>query len=249
MYKLVGAALLGAVTALSVSAMSSSVESTEGQRGMRTSAEAVYFDTGWETLTGVESINDEASYTINFGSDAALAEFSDEAQNIAVHLENATGADFTVSNTLYKDGTPTCVEVPQYTLTLRYKDITEQYNALGWGINCVASGNGSVWGGWAYFNSAWWDEPNLLYQNDTSNTSALKNVVTHEVGHIMGLSHPNETDENGDIWGDCVSEGVQPIMCVLSNGAPGGYLSSANAGKLTSYDIDGLQYLVSLDDM
>jgi hypothetical protein len=200
--------------------------------------------TGWEAMPQVDGIYAANPFVINFGSESAKNTLLPYAQFIEAQLEATTDLEFDIVTSPYLDGTPTCAEVPYHTITLRYR--SNYYgDGSSHGINCITQEN-TTWGGWAYINSDYWTIPDMFYADDIKNESVRKNVVSHEFGHILGLSHPNPVDSNGeDVWGNCVPEALQPLLCILSNGYPGGYLAQANAGKFTSYDLNGLNQLIA----
>lgn len=236
------------------------VAQADAARQPRLSAQApntkdrVYSGEGWEALPNVESIDDDTPYTINFGSQAALDTLYPYAQKVKATLEAATGITVNLTTNIYADGTPSCGEVPFHTITLRYKNNPTGTPGMSWGSNCYASGDHSVWGGWAYIDSIYWTTADYFGDYPGDNDSWRKNVVTHEVGHIMGLSHPNPVDSNGDdIHGvPCTDPAfVQPIMCNWPDWDHplGGYLHPDNAGKFTPYEVSGLQQLVANDNI
>lgn len=235
------------------------VAQAEAARQPRLSAQApdttqrVYEGEGWEAMSHVESISNSTPFVINFGSQTALDVLYPYALAVEATIEASTDIDVTVSTDLYLDGTPTCAEVPYHTITLRYKYAPSGVVGRSIGINCIASGDASVWGGWTYIDTTHMDDPNYYNNFVGSADSWRKNIVTHEVSHVLGLSHPNPHDANGnEILAPCTDPAyVQPLMCIWPyNDRPlGGYLAAANAGKLTPYEVSGFQQLVANDNI
>lgn len=254
MKKVVTAGLVGLTAASLVVAQAEAANRPKLSSQPANTTERVYEGEGWQALPNVESIDTATPYKINFGSQTALDVLYPYAQKVEQTLENATGLDIQLTTEIYSDGTPSCGEVPYHTITLRYKYAPTGDPGMSWGVNCYATGDHSVWGGWAYIDSIYWTQANYFGAYPGDNDSWRKNVVTHEVGHVMGLSHPNPVDSNGeDIHGvPCTDTNyVQPIMCTWPDGDHplGGYLHPDNAGKYTPYEISGLQQLVANDSI
>ncbi|HWM39414.1 MAG TPA: hypothetical protein VNS49_20085 [Streptomyces sp.] len=120
---------------------------------------------------------------------------------------------------------------------------TEMYRPLGrggysQGVPCPHPANGVAAGGIVAMNSEYFD--------GTWHISAykLRNTFVHEMLHALGLDHPNlDLNHNGVVEAyECVatSHGNKPVMC-----SPNGGYSTANAGKLTGYDTNGIKALLA----
>jgi hypothetical protein len=185
------------------------------------------------------SLDSDYPYYIKFGSQQALEVLLPYALETAQHLRDATGLQFIVAAEVIDNQMHTCAEHPFHVFTLgyRYRPAGDHTRA-SIAYPCYRASDGSAWGGWLYMNSEMWTEQPFKYENPDSDESFRRNAVSHEVGHLTGLSHPP-----GDPY-NCVPEGVEPIMC-----SPlGGYLHPDNAGKYTVYDRNGLQQLVANEE-
>lgn len=91
--------------------------------------------------------------------------------------------------------------------------------------SCYNTANNSAWGGYSIMNSEYWTCCNKTAYWKQS----MKNIHAHELGHILGLDHPQ-------YW---KSGETKPIM----NPTAGGYMN-ANAGKYTAPDTRGILTLI-----
>lgn len=218
--------------------------------GRAHAATPVYSGTGWKIATkdGIHSLSPRA-YTFTFTDTASRTRLTPYAQAAATQLTSVTGTQFTVSTTIE---TPpevgSCPAEHHIILGVKYRPTGTKGMSHAW--NCFTNRPGQVdyhaaWGGWAWIDSEYWSTSSWFSTNSTVNTARIKNAVTHEIGHIVGLTHPNR-----DLDGDGVVEsfecakttyGYLPVMC----SPRGGYTTASGGGQFTSRDTPGLKQLVA----
>lgn len=92
--------------------------------------------------------------------------------------------------------------------------------------SCYDTGTNASWGGYAIMNSEYWS-----HSHTTSWTYSMRNIHAHELGHLLGLAHPNPKYYK--------KSEPTPIM----NPTAGGYKNS-NAGKYPAPDRRGIVTLI-----
>ncbi len=93
--------------------------------------------------------------------------------------------------------------------------------------SCYNTNDNSSWGGYAVMNSEYW----TCCTKNNSWKYHMKNIHAHELGHILGLAHPNPAYYK--------KSEPTPIM----NPTAGGYMNS-NAGKYPAPDRRGIVTLI-----
>jgi len=88
--------------------------------------------------------------------------------------------------------------------------------------------NNSAYGGYVEMDSEYWSNPN----KNAAWTYGMRNIHAHELGHILGLAHPDPAKYS--------KNEVTPIMHTTA----GGYKNS-NAGKYPAPDTRGIRKLVA----
>jgi hypothetical protein len=111
---------------------------------------------------------------------------------------------------------------------------------------CYNTTDGSAWGGHLLMDSEYWTTSSWFSTNSTLNEAYRKNAVTHELGHILGLDHPNyDRDKDGVVESyECVKNtgGWTPVMCSPN----GGVRTSTGAGRfVTEFDLPGLRQMLA----
>lgn len=122
---------------------------------------------------------------------------------------------------------------------IQYGDVYRPLGTAGTsqGLPCYNRADNSVWGGYARIDSEYWD--GSWYLTDT----VRKNLLIHELGHTLGLDHPN-SDMNSDGIIDrfevVKDAGVSPTMT-----SPNGGYQDSRAGTYTTYDLNGFKQLLA----
>ncbi len=178
--------------------------------------------TGWE-LDSIAYYLDQRGWSIQFYDEFSRSKLSPYMKLTAAELERHTGVDFYVGTTINRNDN-IC---PGFTSTGRHRIIVKLDPNRDRSGASVCGQGGSAHSGRATFSYNNW-----LYKKRNNSPEAYKrNVSSHELGHAIGLDHPNDpslpyTDPlmAGEYWG--------------------GYSSWSSAHKFTPYDINGLKQLV-----
>jgi len=213
-------------------------------------ATPVYSGTGWRIWTdaGIHSLG-QRPYYFTFATTGSRTRLTPYAKTVAAQLHEVTGLTFTVTTTV--EAPPAVGGCPkEHHLILGVKYRPTGTKGMSHAYPCFTDRPGqlddhTVFSGWAWLDSEYW-YTNWFSTNATVNTARVKNAVTHEIGHLVGLAHPNtDVDKDGTVEAyECVrtTGGYLPLMC-----APGlgGYTTSSGGGKFTSRDTPGLKQLVA----
>lgn len=226
----------GATIVLLLPATSADAANTTGTQ--------VYSGNGWKALPGIQSLSaDGTGYTIQFASADARTKLGPAAKQAAAQLTSVTGIKFTVS-TILKASPEGCAAQPRHVLTLgtKYRPFDGKVGmSRAW--HCYNTGDHSVWGGWSWIDTEYWSKPNWFSSNKTTNAAKLKNAINHEIGHMVGLDHPNKDlnhdGKTADFECPLTPKKYRPLMCSPN----GGYTSAADGGKFTSIETPGLKQL------
>ncbi|MET7429653.1 hypothetical protein ABZT16_11725 [Streptomyces flaveolus] len=219
--------------------------------GHATAAGLVYSGPGWQIAAedDIHSLDTQDPYLFTFTDTASRTRLTPYATAVAAQLHEVTGLTFTVTTTIEAPPAEgSCPTEHHMTLGVKYRPTGVKGMSRAW--TCYTNRPGSpdyhaAWGGWTWIDSEYW-YANWFSTNSTVNTAQIKNAITHEIGHLVGLAHPN-TDVDGDgVIEDyeCVrtTYGYLPVMC-----APGlgGYTTTDGGGDFTSKDTPGLRQLVA----
>ncbi|GGU62330.1 hypothetical protein [Streptomyces lavendofoliae] len=204
-----------------------------------------YEGRGWRAWTerGIYSIADEP-YTIAFADPAGQSVLTRYYQRIAAHFTEVTGIPMTVTTTL--DLTPLGTCPARRRIVVHYSHQPTGARGMSEASPCYQISNGSAWGGHIEIDSEYWTQPAWFSSDPAKNDAYRTNTLAHELGHIMGLAHPNkDLDGDGTVEDhECVATatGTRPLMCFPR----GGYYNSVDAGKFTPpFDQPGLQQLAA----
>ncbi|MEU9470404.1 hypothetical protein AB0D78_28070 [Streptomyces avermitilis] len=208
----------------------------------------VYAGTGWRIWTdaGIHSLGKDP-YQFTFASTSSRTRLTPYAKAVAAQLHEVTGLTFTVTTTVEAPPASGCVTEHHLILGVKYRPTGVK--GMSHAYPCFTDRPGqpddhAAWGGYAWIDSEYW-YAHWFSSNATVNAARIKNVVTHEIGHLVGLAHPNtDVDRDGKVEDfECVKTtyGYLPVMCAPGRG---GYTSSTSGGKFTSRDTPGLVQLV-----
>ena len=204
----------------------------------------VYKGTGWQAWTS-NSIYSLAPdpYVVVFADSTARTKLSKYFTGPAAQVTTAVGVPITVSTTL--DTTPVTSCPTRHRIIVHYSYRPTGTTGMSTTSACHALADGSAWGGHIRMDSEYWTSSTWFSSNLTTNEARRKDAVTHELGHILGLAHPNtDLDKDGVIEnGECVrnAAGLRPLMCSPNRGNP----PSTAGGKFTSeFDLPGLRQML-----
>jgi hypothetical protein len=208
-----------------------------------TTTTPTYKGTGWkaETSQGIYSLSPDP-YTIVFADSTARTKLSKYFTTPAYQVTSSVGVPVTVSTTI--DTTPAGSCPSRHRIIVHYTYRPLGTKGMSQARPCHSLADGSAWGGHILMDSEYWTSGTWFSANSTLNEAYRKNAVTHELGHILGLDHPNyDKDRDGVVENyECVknSAGWTPVMCSPS----GGYRTSTSGGKfVTEFDLAGLKQL------
>ena len=222
----------------------------------------VYSGTGWkiETHNDIHSLSPDP-YVIELvkpttgdrlttaQNRTAEAQLRQQLTRTAAQLTTITGTTFTLSADYHSVET-SCSAAERHVIVvgLRYRPSPGAKPGTSQTWPCYASADNSTWGSWIWMDSEYWD-PAVW----TIERWRLANVESHEMGHAVGLDHPNVDGSDAGTTADpygCVTNRSKdtPVMCSPNGGyaaGSGGSLTRAkkNAGRYTRWDISGLQAL------
>ncbi|WP_329248641.1 hypothetical protein OG417_01635 [Actinoallomurus sp. NBC_01490] len=233
-----------------------------GFAAQASAAEQVYSGTGWkiETADGIHSLSPDP-YVIQLvkptsgdkltdsQNKTAEAQLRTQLAKTAAQLTSVTGIKFTLSSSYHSVETD-CTTAERHVIVvgLRYRPYDgKPGTSRTW--PCYASGNHTAWGAWIWMDSEYWN-PAVW----TISSWGLDDLISHEVGHAVGLDHPNVDGSDANTTadpGECVTNSSKdiPVMCSPNGGYAhaGGSESRAEqyAGQYTPWDIAGLKALVA----
>lgn len=206
-------------------------------------AGAVYSGTGWKAWTdnSIYSLNPDP-YTIVFADSTARSKLAKYFTAPAAQVTTSVGVKVTVSTTL--DTTPIGSCPARHRIVVHYMYRPVGTMGMSEARACYATIDHSAWGGHILMDNEYWTHTAWFSTNSSLNEAYRKNAITHELGHILGLAHPNyDRDGDGTVESfECVknSAGWTPVMCSPN----GGDRSSTGAGLFVpSYDLAGLKQL------
>lgn len=205
----------------------------------------VYKGTGWKAWTsnGIYSLAPDP-YTIVFADTTARSKLSKYFTTPAAQVTTSVGVPITVSTTIDTTAVSACPT--RHRIVVHYSYRPTGTKGVSQARACHNTVDGSAWGGHLLMDSEYWTSSTWFSTNATLNEAYRKNAVTHELGHILGLAHPNyDRDRDGVVENyECVknSSGWTPVMCAPN----GGDRSSTGAGKyVPAYDLAGLKQLAA----
>jgi hypothetical protein len=205
----------------------------------------VYEGRGWRinTARGIHSLHPDP-YTVVFADAAARTALTPYLTKPTAQITAVTGVTFTVSTVI--DTTPPEQCPPRHRIVMHYTPQPYGSPGLSQAKTCYDTSDNSAWGGHVLIDSTYWTEPNWFSTDPVKNDAYRANGVSHELGHVAGLAHPNiDKDGDGTVEAyECVTtaSGTRPLLCSPS----GGYLNAVDAGKFTPpFDEPGLKQLAA----
>ncbi|MEU6480354.1 hypothetical protein ABZ858_26420 [Streptomyces sp. NPDC047017] len=212
----------------------------------------VYKGTGWQlesSMTasgdGIHSLNKNATYTITFADSAARKTLEYYYKPLADWMTKQTGVKFTVSATNLPEPTA-CSTAPIHTIVIGLKTRPMKDKGMSHTSPCYDTRDDTAYGAWIDMDKEYWDHPGWFSgtgKNTTLDFAMIWNANAHELGHAIGLDHPNTRDSKGVVKPfDCVknSAGWRPLMC-----SPNGGPTNKTGVNYTAYDIAGIKQLVA----
>ncbi|MFF7476623.1 hypothetical protein [Streptomyces sp. NPDC008092] len=205
----------------------------------------VYKGTGWkaETSLGIYSLSPDP-YTIVFADTTARSKLAKYFTGPTAQVTTAVGVPITVTTLI--DTTPVGTCPARHRIVVHYTYRPNTTKGMSRTDPCHASSNGSAWGGHIRMDSEYWTSSTWFSKTASLNEAWRKDAVTHELGHVLGLDHPNlDLNKDGVVASqECVKSaaGRKPVMCSKSRGQP----TVADGGKFTTeYDLPGLKQLLA----
>jgi hypothetical protein len=209
-----------------------------------TTTTPVYQGYGWKawTANSIYSLSPEP-YTIVFADTTARAQLTPYLTGPATQVTSSVGVPITVTTTL--DTTPTNACPAKHRIVVHYSYRPTGVAGMSEARACHALADGSAWGGHILMDSEYWTSSNWFSTDSTVNDARRRDAVAHELGHILGLAHPNtDLDRDGVVeHGECVrnSAGLRPLMCAPNRGNP----PTTAGGRFTSeFDVPGLRQML-----
>ncbi|MEV5703138.1 hypothetical protein AB0L55_37365 [Streptomyces anthocyanicus] len=217
--------------------------------------EPVYTGPGWQanTVSGIYSLSPDP-YEIVFADSTARSKLAGYFTAPAAQVTVQVGVRVTVTNLL--DTTPAGTCPARHRIVVHYTYRPMGLAGMSQARACYANANRSAWGGHILMDSEYWTSPNWFSTDPTANETRRKDATAHELGHILGLDHPNtDIDRDGTVEaGECVAAyGLKPVLCSPNRGIP--TRTSATGRSLwvlteggrftTEFDVPGLRQLLA----
>jgi hypothetical protein len=200
--------------------------------------------TGWQLISAAQTTSlAPTTYAIQFDSAAARTKLTPYLKIAAANTQAHTpGVKFVVSTTLQKRVTTGCQKAGTIVVSLEYRPMGKK--GFSWGGNCYRTTDHSLFAGVMRIDTEWFYS-HWFSTNATTNTYRIRNSVTHEFGHAIGLGHPNrDLNHDGKVSDyECKlnTDKTRPLMCSPNGGA----VTKAGAGNYTALDLPGLKALVA----
>ncbi|MFB7312922.1 hypothetical protein [Streptomyces sp. NPDC056192] len=199
---------------------------------------------GWNLIDAAQTTSlAPGTYSIQFDSTAARTKLTPYLKLAAANTQKLTpGVKFTVSTTIQKRVTTGCQKFRTIVVSLEYQPLGKK--GFSKANNCYNTLDHGLWSGYIRVDT-WWFTPKFFSTTASTNTYRIRNGITHEFGHAIGLGHPNkDLNHDGKVADkECPlnKDKTRPLMCSPNGGA----VTSKGAGNYTPLDIPGLKALVA----
>jgi hypothetical protein len=190
-----------------------------------------------------------SGYQIKYGDQASATALRPYIDAIRSQVTAVTGVPLGVSATYGAGG---LVDDHNIFLLVEYRPCSSDGRFVGAGAGTAGESCASpsvagstLTGGTVYLDSEYWNADGSPSGYGTG-TAGLRNLVSHEVGHALGLSHPNASGVNSTA-GDCVTGndgGEKPVMC-SGDGTVGGYQDDRAGEYVQQADVQGLRAMAA----
>jgi hypothetical protein len=204
-----------------------------------------YKGTGWKawTANGIYSLAPDG-YTIVFATSTARTKLTPYLKGPASQVTASVGVPVTVSTTI--DTTPVTSCPARHRIIVHYTYRPMGLKGMSQTRACHNTADGSAWGAHVSIDTEYWSTSSWFSTNSTVNDGYRKDTVAHELGHALGLDHPNtDLNKNGIVAsGECVKNtaGIKPVLCSTNRGP----VPSTAAGRYTSeFDLAGLRQMLA----
>lgn len=203
-----------------------------------------YKGTGWKAWTSnsIYSLG-PGPYTIAFADSTARTKLAKYFTTPAAQVTTSVGVPITVTTTL--DTTPATSCPPKGRIVVHYSYRPTGTKGMSQARACHGLADGSAWSAHLLMDSEYWTSSAWFSTNATLNEAYRRNAITHELGHALGLAHPNyDRDKDGVVENyECVkdSAGWTPVLCSPN----GGTRTSTGSGKFISFDLAGLKQMAA----
>jgi hypothetical protein len=199
--------------------------------------------TGWKLAPAKTTSLAPGTYTIEFDSTTARTKLTPYLKLAAANLQAQTpGVKFTVTTTIQKRVTTGCQKYRTIVASLEYRPAGKA--GFSFGGNCYNTADHSLWSGYMRYDTEIF-YPSWFSKTASTNTYRIRNNIAHELGHGIGLEHPNKDLNHDGVVKDyeCSlnADKTRPLMCSPNGGA----VTSKGSGHYTALDIAGLKALVA----
>lgn len=191
-------------------------------------------------------------YTFKFKDQRAADWLGPHIRPLAAHLSQFTGLRFSVDMTPVASGyrkadgdllmhlyNRPCKAVGGTGISTNYVGVTDGSGApffscgFTW-VRDLTTTAGEAWINTQHFNATGGPAA-------TFSAAGLSNLITHEVGHTLGLAHANDSEREGDCLKG-TDAGQLPVMCRPSSAA---YKDRAAGRYVQQFDLQGLRVMAA----